>query len=300
MVRSSSRPFVAILLLLLAIAGFDLMAAFVKLLTQRGYTPIELSAYRNTLGLLPPLVLMLLMGELKFERKALVIAKWRMALFRGLMVALAQLAFYTSLSMMELATIATLAQSSALFVVIMSVVFFRERVGIWRSGAVLLGFVGVVMVLRPGSDSFTLTALLPIAAAACYGFSMVSVRFFGDGESNGLLLLYSSIASILTTLAMVLATTGFSPIASLQDAGLVLLLSMIGGVSVLVMMVAYRMAEGSMLAPFIFVSILTSLTFGWLFFGELPVGTLFPGVLLIVGAGGLILWRERVRAQREK
>ena len=97
---------------------------------------------------------------------------------------------------------------------------------------------------------------------------------------------------------MVLASTGFSPVGSWQDAGLMLLMSMVGGVSVLLLMVAYRMAEGSTLAPFVFVSILTSLTFGWLFFDELPVATLFPGVVLIVGAGALILWRERINKRR--
>jgi len=297
MATPTSRPFLAIALVLLSITGFDLMAVIVKVLTSRGYSPVELSTYRNIFGMLPPIALMLFLGELKLERRFLILKKWRMALFRGLMVALAQLAFYTSLSLMELATIATLAQSSALFVVIMSVLFFRERVGLWRSGAVILGFIGVVLVLRPGSDTFTVLALLPIVAAACYGFSMVSVRFFTDGESNGLLLLYSSVASILASVVMVLASTGFSPVASAQDAGLVLLMSMVGGVSVLTLMVAYRMAEGSTLAPFVFVSILTSLFFGWLFFGELPVTTLFPGVILIVGAGGLILWRERVKAR---
>ena len=59
------------------------------------------------------------------------------------------------------------------------------------------------------------------------------------------------------------------------------------------MMLAYRMAAPSILAPFGYMGILSAFFFGWLFFGEFPVESLFPGVLLIVGAGAIILWREQ-------
>ena len=68
-----------------------------------------------------------------------------------------------------------------------------------------------------------------------------------------------------------------------------------GGIGVLFLMLAYRMVAPSVLAPFVYFGILSSFTFGWAFFGEFPVETLFPGVLLIVGSGALIVWRETRR-----
>ena len=291
------RTFLAVALTLVAILGFDIMGVIVKVLSARGYSAPELSAYRNVLGMLPSLVLILVLGEVKLRREDLIIRQWKMALFRGVAVAVAQLAFYSALALLELATISALAQTNALFAVIFSVLMFRERVGVWRIGALLLGFAGVLMVLRPGSDTFTLAALLPIVAAMCYSFSIVTVRIFDDGVGNPLLYLYSSIASAIGAFGIALFTGGFSAIAQWQDFALIFTMSMAGGVAVLLLMIGYRMAPVSILAPFSYLSILTALFFGWLFFDELPVETLFPGVFFIVGAGVLILWREQ-RAQR--
>ena len=67
---------------------------------------------------------------------------------------------------------------------------------------------------------------------------------------------------------------------------------MAGGTGILLMMVAYRTAPASALAPFQYFAIITALVFGWIFFGEFPVDKLFPGALLIILAGGVNIWRE--------
>lgn len=278
---------------LAAIIGFDIMGILVRVLTARGYGAAELSAYRNVLGILPSLIVLAWMRELKFTRAALSVPRPKLALFRGLTVAIAQLSFYTALGLLELATISALAQTNALFVVILSVVMFGERVGPWRIFALVLGFAGAILILRPGSDAFSPVALLPICAAFCYGFSIVSVRFFDSSISSPLLYLWSSAASAVGGLALALATGGFTHVPLGQDLFLVFALSMAGGIAVLLLMFAYRIAAPSILAPFSFVSILTAFGFGWLIFGEAPIDTLFPGVLLIVGAGAVVIWREQ-------
>ena len=286
------RPLLAVILTLTAIVGFDIMGILVRILSERGYSAAELSAYRNVLGIIPSLVVMAWWGELKFTRAALRVTRWKLAMFRGLTVAVAQLCFYTALGLLELATISALAQTNALFVVLLSVALMGERVGPWRIFALGLGFAGALWVLRPGSDSFTPAALLPICAAFCYGFSIVSVRFFEDGVSNALLYLWASAASATGAFLIAFLTGGFSPIGSGWDVFLIFVLSMAGGTAVLLLMLAYRLAAPSLLAPFSYLSILTAFFFGWVIFDEAPVDTLFPGVLLIVGAGAVILWRE--------
>ncbi len=284
----------AIGLLILTILCFDVMSILVRILSA-SYSAQELSAYRNVFGIIPSLVLLIWTGELRFKASALKIEKWKLALGRGVVVALAQLFFYTSLAQLELATVATLGQTNAFFVVILSVFYLGEKVGIWRIAALFIGFAGVVWILRPGSDAFTLVALLPVGAAACYAFAMVSVRKFGPNTSNGLLYLYSSVGSIIGAIVLAAFTTEFSPVHSWADAALILTMSTIGGIGVLLMMIAFRIASPSVLAPFWYFGILTAGVFGWLLFGEAPLDKLFPGVLLIVGAGALILWREKRR-----
>ena len=128
---------------------------------------------------------------------------------------------------------------------------------------------------------------------ACYALSIVMVRLIDESVSNSLLYLYASFASAVAAIAIALLSGGFTPIASWLDAGLILIMSICGGIAVLLLMLAYRYAMPSLLAPFNFVSLITAFTFGYLIFGEAPFQTLFPGVLLIVLAAGLVMWRER-------
>ncbi|WP_137700561.1 DMT family transporter [Marimonas lutisalis] len=284
----------AIGLLLLAILCFDMMSLLVRILSAR-YAAPELSAYRNILGIVPSLALLIWTGELRLRGSSLKIENWPLAVGRGFAVALAQLFFYTALGKLELATVATLGQTNAMFVVLLSILLLRERVGPWRIGALLIGFLGVVLILRPGSETFTLAALFPVGAAFCYALSMVTVRFFGPEVSNGLLYLYSSASAAVGAIILAAFTTEFSQLQSLFDAGLIFVMGILGGTGVLFMMLAYRSAAPSILAPFGYFGILSAFFFGWLVFGEAPVETLFPGVLLIVGAGALIMWRENRR-----
>ncbi|MEZ5715148.1 MAG: DMT family transporter [Paracoccaceae bacterium] len=140
----------AVALLLLAILCFDVMSLLVRMLTAR-YAPPELSAYRNVLGIVPSLLLLVWTGELRCAAPRPKIENWPLAVARGLAVALAQLLYYAALARLELATVATLGQTNALFVVVLSVLLLGERVGPWRVGALILGFVGVIWILRPGS-----------------------------------------------------------------------------------------------------------------------------------------------------
>mgnify|MGYP005640049781 FL=1 len=73
---------------------------------------------------------------------------------------------------------------------------------------------------------------------------------------------------------------------------MIFVMSILGGIGVLFLMLAYRMVAPSIIAPFVYFGILSSFIFGWIFFREFPVETLFPGVFLIVGSGVLIVWRE--------
>ncbi len=99
-------------------------------------------------------------------------------------------------------------------------------------------------------------------------------------------------ASAVASLLLVLFTTSFTPIASIADAGLIVAMSMSGGISVLLLIMSFRRASPSTLAPFGYIAILSAGLWGYILFGEAPLDTLFPGALLIIAAGGLIIWRE--------
>jgi drug/metabolite transporter (DMT)-like permease len=158
---------------------------------------------------------------------------------------------------------------------------------------VVVGFIGVVMVMGPGSDGFSLDALLPLGASILYALASVTARMFDDDVPTPLINLYANIAAAAGAIALTLATGGFTPVASATDLAWIFTMGALGGSGVLCLIVSFRMTEPSNLAPFNYFGIPFAFILGWMFFGEAPVGQLFPGVLLIVAGGLLIVWRER-------
>ena len=235
-------------------------------------------------------------GELSFKLADYKIKQWKLAFTRGLFVALAQLLFYTALANLELATVSALGQTNALFVVLIAIFIYGETVGLWRWGALFIGFAGAVWIVQPGSDAFTWIAVLPMGAAFCYAASIVSLRSFDRSISSAILYLYSATSAAIGAIILAAGTTDFTPIKSAYDALLIFSMSVCGGFGVVFLMYAFRNAPAAVLAPFSYFGILTAFFFGWIFFGEFPIDTLFPGIILIVVSGMIILWREqRVR-----
>ncbi|WGI22707.1 DMT family transporter [Amylibacter sp. IMCC11727] len=284
----------AVGVLLLGILFLDMMSVIIKTLLER-YAVLELSAYRNVIGVIPAFVMMWWTGEFKLDPKHLWLRQWKLAFGRGLMVTVAQVCWYAALSSSAFALVAALGYTMSLFVVILSIPILGEKVGIWRSVAVLLGFAGALLIVQPTAEGFSLWSLLPLVAAAFYALSIVSVRLFDREVSSSLMYLYSGVAAAVANFVIVLATTGFAPIQSTHDLMLIVAMGLIGGCGVICLLVSARMAEPSLLAPFNYFGLLSAFAMGWIVFGENPADRLFPGVLFIVAGGALILWRESQR-----
>jgi len=279
---------------MLGILLLDVMGALVKSMLPR-YSAQELSAYRNLIGMVPSLIMLTLTGEIRLSPRKLIIRQWPLALMRGGFVALAQLCYYMSLARLEFATVSALTYTMSLFAVAFSVPVLGEKVGPARWIAVLLGFAGAMWIVRPGAEAFSLVAVLPLFAAALYAASSVTVRLIDRDVSNALLYLYSALSAAIAALILAVSTTGFSDIESAWDLGKIVAMGLFGGSGVLCLMVAVRLVTPSVLAPFNYFGILSAFTIGWLVFDEAPLDKLFPGVLLIVAGGLLIIWRERRR-----
>jgi drug/metabolite transporter (DMT)-like permease len=282
----------AILINLAGILLLDLMGLIIKHLSGT-YGAAELSAYRNLFGMVPSLTFLWLSARWQAGGRRLRIRQWPLAWLRGGFVTLAQFLFYLSLARLEFATASTIAFSMALFITAFSVPLLREQVGAFRWSAVVVGFVGVVMVMGPGSGGVSLDALLPLGAAILYALTSVTARLIDDDVPTPLMNLYSNVAAAIGAIVLTLATGGFTPVASATDLLWIFTMGALGGSGVLCLIVSFRMTEPSNLAPFNYFGIPFAFILGWLFFGEAPVGQLFPGVLLIVAGGLLIVWREK-------
>jgi drug/metabolite transporter (DMT)-like permease len=292
MLPVSNRFLRAVIYILIAVLLFDLQGVIVKFLGDR-YPVQQIASFRNIFGLIPSLLVLFLSSEWRSGGKILKIRQWRLGLLRGLSIAAAQFCFYLSITKMELATAATLAYISPVLITILSVPILKHHVGLWRWTAVTVGFIGVLMIMGPGSDVFTLYSLLPIAASLGYSLSTVCVRLFDDHVPTALLNMYASVGALSGALLILFATTGYQGVDSAGDWLLLVAMGLVGGFAVLALISAYRLAKPASLSPYEYFGIPFAFILGWLFFDETPFEKLIPGVFLIVAGGMLIAWRER-------
>jgi drug/metabolite transporter (DMT)-like permease len=292
MLPVSNRFLRAVIYILIAILLFDLQGVIVKFLGDR-YPVQQIASFRNIFGLIPSLLVLFLSRDWHSRGKILKIRQWRLGLLRGLSIAVAQFCFYLSITKMELATAATLAYISPVLITMLSVPILKHHVGLWRWAAVSIGFIGVLMIMAPGSDVFTPYSLLPIVASLGYSLSTVCVPLFDEDVPTSLLNMYASVGALFGALLILFATTGYQGVDSANDWLLLVTMGLVGGFAVLALISAYRLAKPASLSPYEYFGIPFAFILGWLFFDEAPFEKLIPGVFLIIAGGLLIAWRER-------
>lgn len=255
----------------------------------------QVSVFRNITGIF--FILLIYLGESYWRRERLTykVRNWKLAFFRGVFVAIAQIAFFGSLLQLELASAVTIGYAGPFIGTALSVPLLGERVGPWRWVAVAIGFVGVVLVIRPGSDVFSVYALLPLIAAFCYSTSIILMRRFEPDEKHALINIYAQISAlVISTIFMFSIET---PVAITQFSVILwfLFMGFLGATGIYCLTLAYRLVPPAVVAPFDYFGVIFALLLGWFVFAEWPFDRLFPGVLFIVGAGLLIIWRESRR-----
>jgi drug/metabolite transporter (DMT)-like permease len=270
---------------------YDVMGAIIKHLSQ-DYPTQQLTMFRNLFGLIPTLLILFWSQNWIQTGKPIVIRQWKLALARGGLGVFAQISFYLALFHLELATATTIVFAGPLFITALSIPLLGHRVGLWRWLAVLIGFTGVMLVMRPTAQSFTWYAVLPFCAAFGYASISVTARLFDKTVPTAVINLYYNVGSLIGSTALVLSTGGFSQIGALQDWVWLAAMGMAGGIAAYCLISAYRLAEPSSLSPFEYFGIPFSFCLGWIFFSEAPFERLIPGAFLIVGGGLVIMWRE--------
>lgn len=195
----------------------------------------------------------------------------------------------TAFALLPLTQVYAILFTMPLLITVLSVPLLGERIGLHRLGAVLVGLVGVLIVLRPGQADLSLGHLGAVVAALSGAMAAVIARRLGDRETTLVLVLWP----VLLNLAVCALALPFvyrpMPGADLGLAGLVALLGLIGAA---LNVRSYRAAEAAVVAPMQYSQILWATFYGWLLFAELPTGSTLLGLAIIVASGLFILWRE--------
>ncbi len=288
----------AVGILLFGIAAFDVMSVFVRFLGDT-FPILQISVFRNIFGMVPALILLAAGPGFVALKKLNNSFLLKIVLIRSAAVLLAQLSFYTALTKIEFATAATLSYTSPFFITLLSIPLLGHHIGFVRFLAIIFGFAGVVAIFRPFNDDFTIWMTLPILAGFGYGLSSVLVKRIPDEIDSSAIQITQQFTTFLMGVCLLFTTGEFVPIVSLDHLMYFCLMGVCGGIGLLCLIIAYRLADPSSLSIFEYFGIPISFIFGWLAFREAPISTLFPGALLIIGAGVLIFLREK-RSSNQK
>lgn len=298
-------PLLGITLKLVSALAFTLMSAAIKSISTR-YPTGEIVFVRSFFAMLPLLIWLAWRSELP---DALKTSNMRGHLKRGIMGSTGMFCGFAALQMLPLSEAVAIGYAAPLAVVVLAALILKERVRIYRWSAVTIGFVGVLIMLSPHLGAGThpvggnaaLGAMLGLAGAFCSAFASVEVRLLTQTERTGAIVFYFMLLTSLLGLTTILLGWNMP---SWQDALLMVLIGILGGLGQILLVQAYRYGDASLIAPFEYSTMLWALLIGWFWFGEWPALTIVIGGIIVIASGIYVILRERQlglarREQRE-
>lgn len=214
-------------------------------------------------------------------------------LLRSLLMAGSMFAFFHALRYIPLADIVCIAFAAPLIITSLSRPFLGEHVGPWRWAAVIVGFVGVLIVMRPGAGLLHPAAVIALGGAVMYAGLALTARKLSTTESTVALSFYSFVAPLL--LGGVLSF-GYWLQPAWTDWLLFALCGGCGGMAFICINAAYARAQAALVVPFEYTGLIWATGAGYLIWNELPTPSTWVGATLIVASGLFILYRETISA----
>ena len=197
--------------------------------------------------------------------------------------------FIAALARLPLAEVMAIVMAAPLFTLVLTTLILGERVDWQRWVACLVGFLGVLIMLRPSGNAFNLGGAFAIAASLSYSFIVIQTRHLTSTESDASMLLYPSATVLL--LGLIIAPFQWRPLA-VEDAALMAGAGLAMGIAHYCLVQAYRHASPGVLAPFDFTALPWGLVLGWLIWKEVPDAVTLGGAGLVAAAGLYVLRRE--------
>ena len=271
------------LYMFLSVCAFSFMDLIVK--WSDNYPIGEVIFFRGFFGLIPIFLLI----PRKRLRNFYKTKRHKLHFQRCLSGLIALIAIFIALRKLPLATVVSISFAAPIFITIMSIFFLNEKVGVYRWLAVLVGFIGIVIITEPGLNSFNIYYLYPIIF--CIGLSYVAIviRRLSLTEPIWLIGFYFSFTIMMTSF-LTLPYGWIMP--SLKDFFLLSLVGILGGAANLLLTQSYKFSEVSLVSPLKYLSLLFAIFFGYLIWNEIPGYKTLVGASLVVLSSIIIFRRE--------
>ena len=248
------------------------------------FAPFELAFFRNGFALVFLAIPLLRLGTAPLRTTH----PW-LHLLRGALTTCSMLSFFTALSITPLAQVTALSFTAPMFATILAIFFLDEVVRIRRWAAIIIGFAGTLVILRPGVTEFDLGSMLTLFSASTWGAAIIVTRVLGRTESSHTITFY--LALVMTVLSFLPATYVWVWPESSQYLWL-LLIAGFGTVTQLCVTQALRMGETAVVMPIDFFKLIWATAFGFFLFSESPDSMTLVGGGMIFASATYIAYRE--------
>lgn len=262
--------------------------AMAKWLTAH-YSPLQIIFVRNLLAM--PMVAAIVLSVR--GRSALRTRNLRTHALRGLLLVAGAYTFFLGLTSLPLAEATALIFAAPIFITALSVPLLGEPVGWRRWAAVIIGFAGVLIIVRPGAAAFQPASLFVVAAAILYALVMISARWIDRGEDAWTMMFYVVLFPTLFSGLMVF-TEWQTP--QMQHVLLFFGMAVFGTLGMTLISQAFRLAPVAIVAPFDYTALLWATLLGWLVWGEIPGVWIYTGAAVIIASSIYIIRRESRKA----
>ena len=279
-----------IVLMCLSTIAFSIMHGLVRFVSEV-LPPFQIAFFRNIFGLafLVPLLMRSRFAILRTKQIGL-------HALRGVINMAAMLMFFTALAISPIAKVTALGFTAPIFMAILAVLVLGERFRIYRWSAIFLGFVGMLIILRPGLVAIDTGALLVIGSAALWAVAMIIIKIQSRTESSLTIVAYMGI--FLGVFSIAPAVWVWQPF-GLQTLGFMVLIGLFGSIAQIAISESLKETDSTALMPFDFLKLIWTAIIGVWFFSEIPDIYTWIGAIVIFLSGLFIAIRERsIQRQR--
>ena len=278
----------AIILNLLAWVMLPIMDGFAKYLSITiPVLQITWSRYFFTVVIALPVMLIFFRKNFKWTEQP------KLQLIRGLLLFCANILFFYSISVISLAKALTLAFIAPLIVTILSPFFLGEKVGIRRWLAVIVGFFGSLIVLRPGIVEINLASIAALGTGVLYGFYLIVTKKLHQSDHPLLTLLLTGVVGAIIG-SLIVPSIWVQP--SIQEWYMMFAIGFFASIGHLFLILSLKYADASKLAPFGYFEIITNIIIGYYYFNHFPDTWTFLGLSIIILSGIYIFRREALNS----
>lgn len=278
-------------LMLLSTVMFAGMHAAIRHTTQF-MPPVEVAFFRNLFGLLVIAPLLMRYGAGVFRTQ-----KLGLHMLRAVLNVLSMLAFFVGLSMTPIARATALSFTAPLFTALLGVLFLGEVFRWRRWTAILVGFIGALVILRPGIEGLETGALLIVVSSLLWSLAVIDIKLLARTESSLTITAYVTVLLIPLTLGPALMVWQWPPAAMW---GWLVFIGVIGTLGQMAVTEALKLADTTALMPFDFLKLIWAAVLGALLFGERPDVFTWIGAAIVFASSFYIAWRETVLRRQQK